>query len=221
MKTTLVRWLLRLYPKAWRAEYGAELGDMLQTRPLTARVCIDIVSSAIWQRTRAVEAPTWVGVGLMLAVVSAIVSNIVAPAYYRSSILPEHIELLQKPMRSEFYVFIMLALGFWTAVKRRAPGRAVIRASLIESIPIFLVGVLMAMGVLDYTELNPGQTLPSLAERGIVYTYYKGIQQIPGPAPLAFLLSPLLRLPGACLWGMVGGALGQKYASWRRRPISI
>ena len=123
-------------------------------------------------------------------------------------------------MRSEFYVLVMLGLGFWTAVKHRAPGRAVIRASLIESIPIFVIGVLMATGVLNYTELNPGQTLPALAERGIVYTFYKGIQQIPGPAPLSFLLSPLLRLPGACLWGMIGGSLGRKYVNWRRRPIN-
>ena len=36
MKTTIVSWLLYLYPKAWRAEYGDELRTMLLARPLTA-----------------------------------------------------------------------------------------------------------------------------------------------------------------------------------------
>ena len=38
MKTTLISWLLHLYPKAWRKEYGTELADMLLARPLTAGV---------------------------------------------------------------------------------------------------------------------------------------------------------------------------------------
>jgi hypothetical protein len=50
MMRTLVSWLMRLYPRAWRQEYGAELADMLRARPLTARVCGDIVLSALWQR---------------------------------------------------------------------------------------------------------------------------------------------------------------------------
>jgi len=44
-------------------------------------------------------------------------------------------------------------------------------------------------------------------------------QQIPGPAPLPLLLSPLLRLPGAWLWGTIGGSLGRRFATWRGRPV--
>ena len=94
------------------------------------------------------------------------------------------------------------------------------RAAIIASIPLALIGLLMMAGLLDYTELAPGQTPARLDERWLVYTFYKGIQQIPGPAPLTLLLSPLLRLPGAWLWGTIGGSLGQKYANWRRRPQS-
>jgi hypothetical protein len=65
MKTMLVSALIHLYPKAWRTEYGAELAAMLQARPLTARVCSDVVQSAMWQRLRAIETPTWGGLGLM------------------------------------------------------------------------------------------------------------------------------------------------------------
>ena len=73
MKTKLVSALMRLYPKAWRKEYGAELATMLQARPLTHRVCSDVVRSAMWQRMRAIEGATWVGIGLMLITIVAIV----------------------------------------------------------------------------------------------------------------------------------------------------
>ena len=100
------------------------------------------------------------------------------------------------------------------------PARAAVRASLIASVPLALIGLLMMTGLLNYTVAVPGQAPPALAARGIVYPFYKGIAQIPGPAPFPLLLAPLLRLPGAWLWGTVGGSLGQKYAKWRRRPVS-
>ena len=120
-------------------------------------------------------------------------------------------------MRSELYVLVMAGLGFWTALRgNHWPGRAAIRASIIASIPLVVVGVLMWAGILSFVELSPGQS-PISTDGGIVYAFYKGQQQIPGPAPLVMVLSPLLRLPGAWLWGTVGGSLGHKYANWRRR----
>ena len=230
MKTRLVALLMRLYPKAWRNEYGAELAEMLRARPLTVRAWGDVVSSAMWQRLRAIEPATWVGLGLMVVITAAIASNIVAPQPYAWSpgqphneqpAVSEHIELLQKPLRSEFYVIVLFGLGFWTALRgTRWPGRAAMWASFIASMPIALIGLLMLTGVLNYTELYPGQTPPTFDERGIFYTFYKGIQQIPGPAPLPLLLSPLLRLPGAWLWGSIGGWLGHKFITRWRRPVS-
>lgn len=221
MKMTLVSVLMRLYPRAWRKEYGAELAEMLRARPLTARVCGDIVLSALWQRLRAIQAPTWVGIGLMFSMITAIVSNIVVPPHYERSALPEFIEFLQKPMRSESYVLVMAGLGFWTMVRgNRRPSRAVMIASLISSLPLMVVGLLMLSGLIPYTELMPGQFPTTFEERGILYTFYKGLQQIPGPAPLTLVLAPLLRLPGACLWGIVGAALGRTYMNWRGRPLS-
>jgi hypothetical protein len=217
MKTMFVSLLMRLYPLAWRNEYGAELADMLRARPLTARVCTDVVISASWQRMRATLASTWVGIGLMFAVIAAIASNIAVAPAYQQSMLPEHIELLQKPMRSEVYVLVLLCLGFWTTLTgSRSPGRAAVRASIIASIPIALTGLLMMTGVLPYTEVLPGQVATTVHDRGILYTFYKGIQQIPGPAPLPLLLSPLLRIPGAWLWGSIGGWVGRQFIGLRR-----
>jgi hypothetical protein len=221
MKMMLVSLLMRLYPKAWRAEYGSELGDMLRARPLTARVFGDVVLSGLWQRLRATQAPTWVGMALMVSMIAAIASNIVAPPRYGRSAIPEYIEFLQKPMRSELYVLVIAGLGFWTVVRgNQRPVRAVMIASLISSLPLMVVGLLMLSGVLPYAELVPGQIPTTFAERGFLYTFFTGIQQIPGPAPVPLILAPLLRLPGACLWGVIGGGLGRKYANWRRRPAS-
>jgi hypothetical protein len=85
--------------------------------------------------------------------------------------------------------------------------------------PIAAIGVLMLSGALDYVELLPGQTPLPFNERGLVYIVYKAPLGIPASAPVAFLVSPLLRLPGACLWSVVGASLGKKFASWRR-PVS-
>jgi hypothetical protein len=220
MKTTIVSWLLYLYPKAWRAEYGDELRTMLLARPLTAAIVVDIARSAMWQRLRVVLPPTWVGIGLMLVTIWAIASMMVAPPPYVRSVLSERIELVQKPLQSEFYVLVLFAIGFWTAVAgKQSPARAAMRASMIASIPLALIGLLMLTGLLPHTELVPGQKIAMLNARGIVYPFYKGLQQIPAPAPLTLLLSPLLRLPGAWLWGTVGGSLGRKYVNWRGRPI--
>lgn len=229
MRTRLVSWLMRLYPGVWRAEYGEELARLLQERPLTARVCSDVVFSALWQRVRAIQAPTWVGLGLMLVTVAAIVGNIVEPPPHiwaagqsrnEQPTLPEYIELLQRPMRSEFYVLVLAGIGFWTAVRgSQRTGRAAIRVSTITSLPLVAIGLLMMFGVVDFVELNPGQMATPFEERGILYTFYKGLQQIPGPAPIVLVLSPLLRLPGAWLWGVVGGRLGGTFANWWRRPV--
>jgi hypothetical protein len=226
MKTRLVSWLMRLYPKAWRNEYGSELADLLRARPLTVRVCSNVVWSALWQHARASQGASWVGLGLMLVTIGAIASNIVEPPpHIWSPELPrgeqpgfaEYIALLQRPLHSEFYVIVLAAIGFWTALRgKTSPGRAAIRVSMIASVPLVLVGLLMVSGVLGYSELNPGQASTTFDERGILYTFYKGFQQIPGPAPLVMLLSPLLRLPGAWMWGSIGGWLGHKYAGWRR-----
>lgn len=47
-----MKWLLRLYPAAWRRRYGAEFLALLEARPLTARVLLDVVLGALDARAR-------------------------------------------------------------------------------------------------------------------------------------------------------------------------
>lgn len=230
MKSRLVAVLMRLYPKAWRNEYGAELAEMLWARPLTARVFGDVVVSAMSQRMRGIQAPTWVGVGLMLVMSGAIAANIVDPPPYvwapgqsvaEQPELADQVKLVQRPMRSGLFVLVMFGIGFWSALRGNArPARAAIRVWLIASIPLAAIGVLMVTGVLSYIELLPGQTPVPFDARGLVYVVYKAPLGIPASPPIAFLLSPLLRLPGACLWSIVGCSLGKKLARWRQRPAN-
>jgi hypothetical protein len=42
-----VRWLIRLYPPAWRRRYGDELAELLETQPFSLRTSIDLIAGAI------------------------------------------------------------------------------------------------------------------------------------------------------------------------------
>ena len=58
--------LLRLYPAAWRKEYGEEFADVLVSSRLTVRAVANVLWSAACQRLR--HAPLWLlsGVSLFL-----------------------------------------------------------------------------------------------------------------------------------------------------------
>jgi hypothetical protein len=64
----MIRFLLMLYPKAWRREYGDELGDILSTDGLTVGMVADVLRGAAYQRARRV--PAWVVAGLALLCLS-------------------------------------------------------------------------------------------------------------------------------------------------------
>ena len=55
MKSCIVAALLRLYPAAWRSEYGPELSGILLARPLGPDVIADILWNGFRQRARAAE----------------------------------------------------------------------------------------------------------------------------------------------------------------------
>jgi hypothetical protein len=41
------RWLVRLYPAAWRERYGAELEDLIDRQPASLRVMLDVLLGAL------------------------------------------------------------------------------------------------------------------------------------------------------------------------------
>lgn len=42
-----MRWLIRLYPRAWRRRYGAEFATLLAQRPRTVATALDVVRGAL------------------------------------------------------------------------------------------------------------------------------------------------------------------------------
>lgn len=50
MNRTLVRWLLRAYPLAWRERYGEELQSLLHAGPGGPRTVFDVLRSALRER---------------------------------------------------------------------------------------------------------------------------------------------------------------------------
>jgi ribosomal protein L37AE/L43A len=47
------RWLLALYPRAWRRRYGAEFAALLEQQPLTPALIVDIMHGALDAHTLA------------------------------------------------------------------------------------------------------------------------------------------------------------------------
>ena len=117
MKTKLVSGLMRLIRKL-AEEYGAELADMLQARPLTARVCSDVVVSAMWQRLARLRPRRWAGVGLMLVTIAAIAwdhrRSLRRTDVSGQPMSSERIELLQRPLIPNSTCWSSPG-GFWTA----------------------------------------------------------------------------------------------------------
>jgi hypothetical protein len=50
MNRTLVRWLLRAYPAAWRERYGPEFEDLLRSGSGGPRAALDVLRSALRER---------------------------------------------------------------------------------------------------------------------------------------------------------------------------
>jgi hypothetical protein len=70
----VIRLLLALHPRSWRAEYGEELRDLLRTGPLTAAVIVDVLRNAGRQHVRAHPLTAWIVGASSLSVVVEIVA---------------------------------------------------------------------------------------------------------------------------------------------------
>lgn len=80
----MIRLLLALHPRSWRAEYGEELRDLLAADPLTVAVILDVLHNAARQQGRARP----IAVRLVAALALSVVLEIVAVhAYVTANIL--------------------------------------------------------------------------------------------------------------------------------------
>ena len=150
----IIALLLRLYPAAWRREYGVELVDALAARPLSLRVVADVLRAGVWRRLRAAQPSTLLGVVASAGVIAGLAAW--AP-FVHSPALTTLIRRSGKTLpayairSNEIYVLFLLACGCWTSLRgcdsRSQCGISAVRMSLISGAPIVAIGVLMAIGL--------------------------------------------------------------------------
>jgi hypothetical protein len=182
--------LLRIYPKSWRQEYGAEFEELLRSRPLTAWIIADVVRSGLGERARVTTLATRIGLVGMVATGGWMIWSGSPAVLLRESnkLLPRVIVL---PLASDPYLLFLALLGGVIVARGGTPsaaGRAAATMSFFTGLPVAIVGFLM---------------LARLVPAVILAAAY-------APSALSVLTAPLFRLPEAWLLGSLGGYLTAK-----------
>jgi hypothetical protein len=218
-KYRIVGALLHIYPAAWRREYGAELADILVSRPFDLPTIADVVCNGLRQRVRAAEPSTLCGLAAMLVISTGLVVNIAAPdlagrgltalLQESSMTLPT---VIATPLASDLFGLFVVGCGCWTHVRGAGAlsesGKAGMKLCFIAGIPLMVAGALMLVGVLNVVVVSPGDTATTLLGRRFTYTYTNA--QHHALSPLAVMAAPLFKLPVSWIWGWVGGQLGRR-----------
>ena len=224
----LVDGLLRLYPAAWRREYGSELADVLLRRPLTGRIVGDVIWGGLRERVRRADPAVLGGTTMMLLVLSGLVLNVTNPSsatHGLARVLADSSKTLPTvivtPMVTELplpyvslpnlYAMALIGCGWWTYRRSGSmpqSGRAAVQLSFLAGLPILVAGVLMVGNVLHLRVVGPGDALTGQPD--LTYTYYTVHRQT--PSLLAVLTAPLFRLPEAWIWGLTGGWIAKTVA---------
>ncbi len=197
LRQWIVTALVRLYPAGWRAEYGPELTEILLARPLGPAVIGDVLWSGMRQRARAAEPATILGLASMLAIVGLFVEAGVAWLRPSSITFPT---VTVTFFESYLYPYLLIFCGCWTHLRHggtaKQSGTAAMKMTLIAGMPIIVGALLMMTGIVSL-RVSPGL--------------------LHSPSAWSILVAPLARLPGAWIFGALGGQLGKRIARNRQR----
>ena len=206
MKTSIVNVLLRLYPRAWRREYGPEFIDILLRRPLTASVIANVLSNGLRQR-------------VLMAEPSTILALAILPWAAYGLLHDQRIVSIQT---SNLYVLILIGCGVWTHLRHGGElsrsGRAAVKLSCIAGLPAMQTGLLMLAGILH---VHPAQDVCWIRVSDSLSLLHQIQTAICPPAALGVLFAPLFILPASWLWGMLGGSLGRWISRGGTRPSVV
>jgi hypothetical protein len=200
--------LLRLYPKRWRREYGAELLDVMLARPITMRTLADLAWNGLRQRGRDAAPSTILGLASMLAVSSGIV--LAGGSYTQDWTAVVRPSSMTFPtitvtfLNSNLYGFLLVVCGAWTYARSRGSARqsgmAAMRMSLVAGAPVILGAALLALGAIDIHFVDPLRAM--------------------SPNPWAMMMAPLARLPESWLLGAFGGQVARRALPHLRSPAA-
>lgn len=202
--------LVRLYPAAWRREYGDELLSILEARPLTPAVVADVAMHGCWHRVRLVAPAVTLGLAsAVLALAGVVLTPTAYGTQWTALIEPSGITfptIRVAFMASEWFVLMLVGCGCWTFVRRRTRIRdAVVAAmtmTLIAGLPVTIAGVLAGFGMIEVVFVGPG-----------------GMAEAPIASPWVMAAAPIFRLGESAIWGAVGGELGRLLT--RRRSSAV
>lgn len=201
-RSTVVRTLLLAYPSSWRREYGAELTDILLSRPIGPLVAGDVIVSGLAERVRSADASTWLGIVALIAVLADLLWNItaaqsasqgliavVAPS---SKTLPTIVVL---PLMSDAYALLLVVFGAWRQIRRGGKisngGVATAKITFMAGLPVVVVGILIGIGAIDLAAQKQAHGAPVWLTSWAVAT------------------APLFRLPAAWMFGTLGSQIGR------------
>jgi len=205
-KNTFVSLLLRLYPRAWRSEYGGELAVILADRQFTPSIIVDVVLCGIRQRFRYAEVWQVDGAVLALWLLIGTVANSISP-------LP----------RSAYNHFFQinwiaeLAIGYiYVSHYSRPPAAAALfsaKASLLGIIPELLLAVLWTVNLIHPTIL--GMDGVPHVHGHLITDFCLRTEATVSPATLMIAI-PVTVIP-AFLLGLAGGTLARSVSAPCRR----
>jgi hypothetical protein len=209
--------LLRIYPPAWRAEYGSELLEILQARPLTPLIVADVIWNGLKQRTRSLEPATILGLASLLVIVTGFA--LTPTAYgkaWMAMVRPSNMTFPTVTvtfMASDIYAILLVTCGAWTYFRTgagpRDAGYAAIRMSLIAGAPVIIFAALAALGAVDLTRATSASGAPILAgTRPSAVTV----------SVLSLIVAPLTRLFESWLWGWLGAFIACRQSRRVRKP---
>ena len=198
IRPRIIRGLLRLYPSAWRAEYGGELGALLSRIFLTPSVVVNVIVSATRERLRSDAIWKICGICLFAWTTLGIALNNTAPISQKNYEWYGHL-----------WSIIVLVTGSITVLRRTgaSPSWAAVKAATLGSLPELLA--LMAWTAGFFHPLVTRATGPYQLLEVRLALFDTTFPTVPQPHFVILMLYIAVVLIRAALIGFVGGLVGR------------
>lgn len=218
MKQRIISALLRIYPAAWRKEYGPEFRDLLGVLQLGTRTVADVVWNGVWQRFRATEPWVLLGLPFMLTMTFFFAIMIIAPPPYSSANDIANAGGSGRLVSSLISILLPASCGFWTVARGGGTlphaGLQTMKMSVLMSAPFLVIYVLLELGVLGVIVIQPGDVPTTFAEHGFAIAFHsvdREAREILVNFVVPLMVSAVLNLPIYWVLGALGGAVGRSF----------
>jgi hypothetical protein len=204
----MIRLLLRLYPAAWRAEYGEELAQIVASKSLTAGVLFNVLWSGLRERLRQSDPGIFFGLLLYCFAFTGNLMMIVLPRFATFGFLSfGYVELV-----------VLILAASYSVLRSKSAFRATLTAGGLSAIANFLWCVAWRFHVLNPPQLcDPKAT--SVPGCGITTLFVQSSINIANEEFVVLVgtlivTTAVIALPGTFLgWGIGRGVQGYRRAA--------